>query len=46
MVDLPLDILHMVIDQLADKSPEFGTLFSCALASKRLAKPALCALYR
>lgn len=44
-VALPDDILHLLCAELSDQG-EFDTLFACALSSKRLAVPALTALYR
>ncbi|KAF2097222.1 hypothetical protein NA57DRAFT_57816 [Rhizodiscina lignyota] len=44
-VGLPDDILHLVCDELSEQR-DFATLFECASSSKRLAIPALSALYR
>ncbi|KAN0103053.1 hypothetical protein V8E51_011366 [Hyaloscypha variabilis] len=45
MQDLPADILFLVCEELARKR-DFATLFTCAVSSKSLVKPALLWMYR
>lgn len=45
VVELPDDILHLLCEELADER-DFDTLFACAVSGKRLAIPALTAMYR
>lgn len=43
--NLPDEILHLICDQIT--GPEsFSTLYQCAISSRRLAVPALKALYQ
>ena len=44
-VELPDDILHLLCAELAEQR-DFDTLYACSVSSKRLAIPALTALYR
>lgn len=44
-VSLPDDIYHMICTELWHLR-DFNSLFSCALASKQLATPAIRELYR
>jgi len=45
MQDLPADILFLVCEEIARKR-DFATLFTCAVSSKSLVKPALLWMYR